>query len=51
MAAYRLALGQIYPTAKIHAAIVWTFETRLMPLPGEALDAIQPRLWELAGSA
>lgn len=50
MAAYRLALAQLYPRVTIHAAIIWTFETRLMTLPGDTLDAIQPRLWELAGS-
>lgn len=50
MAAYRLALREIYPGRTVRTAILWTYGTRLMPLPEDALDAIQPRLWELAAS-
>jgi len=50
MAAYRLALREIYPGHTVTAAILWTYGTRLMPIPEAALDAIQPRLWELAAS-
>lgn len=39
MAAYRLALLQIYPGREIAAALLWTATPRLMPLPAALLDA------------
>ncbi|CAK9041900.1 ATP-dependent helicase/nuclease subunit A (ATP-dependent helicase/nuclease AddA) [Durusdinium trenchii] len=38
MAAYRALLQEIYPTHYIQAALLWTFEARLMALPGDMLD-------------
>ena len=39
LAAYRLALARIYPGKRIEAALLWTYEARLMPVPAEKLDA------------
>ena len=38
LAAYRLAVQRIYPGATIEAALLWTFEARLMPVPADLLD-------------
>ncbi len=38
LAAYRLALARIYPGKTIEAALLWTFEARLMPVPAHMLD-------------
>lgn len=38
MAAYRALLQEIYPARKIEAALLWTYEARLMPIPEDALD-------------
>jgi len=38
LAAYRALLQEIYPGRKIEAALLWTFDARLMPIPDEALD-------------
>ncbi|MFN0024717.1 MAG: double-strand break repair helicase AddA [Parvularculaceae bacterium] len=38
LAAYRALLQQIYPGVEIEAALLWTFDARLMPVPAEALD-------------
>jgi len=39
MAAYRLALGRIYPGRTVRAALLWTDGPRFMELPPDALDA------------
>lgn len=39
MAAYRLALQQIYPDKEIKAALLFTRTAKLMPLPAKRLDA------------
>lgn len=39
MAAYRLALRQIYPDKEIKCALLWTRQAKLMPIPGTVLDA------------
>jgi ATP-dependent helicase/nuclease subunit A len=39
MAAYRLALQQIYPGHDVVAALLWTATPFLMPLPADLLDA------------
>lgn len=39
MAAYRLALSQIYPDKEIKCALLWTRAAKLMPLPNDKLDA------------
>jgi ATP-dependent helicase/nuclease subunit A len=38
MAAYRLALAEIYPDKDIRCALLWTRQAKLMPLPNAALD-------------
>jgi ATP-dependent helicase/nuclease subunit A len=42
MAAYRAALGKIYPGRSIRCALLWTEEPRLMALPEELLLAHAP---------
>jgi len=42
MAAYRAALGKIYPGKSIRCALLWTEEPRLMALPEELLKAHSP---------
>jgi ATP-dependent helicase/nuclease subunit A len=39
MAAYRALLQEIYPDHQIDAALLWTWEARLMPVPPAMLDA------------
>ncbi|MGI9425356.1 MAG: 3'-5' exonuclease, partial [Hyphomicrobiaceae bacterium] len=50
MAAYRLAIQQIFQDQPVHAAILWTDGARLMPIPDEVLDDHQQRLWSLKTS-
>jgi ATP-dependent helicase/nuclease subunit A len=38
LAAYRGLLEEIYPGRKIEAALLWTFDARLAPIPADALD-------------
>ena len=38
MAAYRALLQEIYPTRQINCALLWTYDARLMALPGDMLD-------------
>ena len=45
LAAYRLALGQVFPDLPIRAAILWTDGARLMPIPSELLDSCVDQLW------
>lgn len=47
LAAYRLALAEIYPGATIKAALLWTEAPRIMQVPGELLDEYAARLWTL----
>ena len=42
MAAYRAVLAEIWPDRPISCALLWTEGPRLMPLPGELLDAHTP---------
>ncbi len=42
MAAYRQALGRIYPDRPIRCALLWTDGPRLMPLADALLDAHAP---------
>ncbi|MFZ4808406.1 MAG: double-strand break repair helicase AddA [Hyphomicrobiaceae bacterium] len=50
LAAYRLAVAELFPGTTIRAAILWTYGPRLMELPGAMMDQVQLRLWELATS-
>ncbi|NWG71282.1 MAG: double-strand break repair helicase AddA [Parvularculaceae bacterium] len=38
LAAYRALLRQLYPEARIEAALLWTYEARLMTVPDRLLD-------------
>ena len=38
LAAYRALLQEIYPRHQIEAALLWTYDARLMPVPAAALD-------------
>ena len=38
MAAYRALLQEIYPDHEIECALLWTFDARLMPVPGKLMD-------------
>jgi ATP-dependent helicase/nuclease subunit A len=47
LAAYRVALSQIYPGRPIRAALLWTEMPRLMEIPSEILDTYGDGLWQL----
>jgi ATP-dependent helicase/nuclease subunit A len=47
LAAYRLALAEIYPGRPIKAALLWTEAPRIMQVPGQILDEYAARLWNL----
>ena len=47
LAAYRLALAEIYPGRAIRAALLWTDGPRLMEIPTDVLDTYTARLWDL----
>lgn len=47
LAAYRLALGEIYPGKSVRAALLWTDGPRLMEIPAEIMDDYTERLWSL----
>ncbi|MGI9476865.1 MAG: double-strand break repair helicase AddA [Hyphomicrobiaceae bacterium] len=48
LAAYRIAVQQIFPNATVEAAFLWTDGPLLMPIPSALLDRMEPRLWEVA---
>lgn len=47
LAAYRMAVQRIYPDLPVEAALLWTAEARLMPVPGEVLDQSEEELWRI----
>ncbi len=47
LAAYALALSEIYPGRRIRAALIWTDGPRLMEVPAATLQAFTRRLWDL----
>jgi ATP-dependent helicase/nuclease subunit A len=47
LAAYRVALAEIYPGRAIKAALLWTEAPRIMQVPTELLDEYGARLWSL----
>jgi ATP-dependent helicase/nuclease subunit A len=51
LAAYRLAISQMFPNHSVDAALLWTDTAHLMPLPAAALDAAQAALWTPGGPA
>ena len=48
LAAYRIAVQQVFPNERVEAAFLWTDGPLLMPVPQALLDHMQPRLWEVA---
>lgn len=47
LAAYILALGEIYPEKPVRAALLWTDGPRLMEIPKSVIDDAINRLWDL----
>lgn len=47
LAAYVLALGEIYPEKPVRAALLWTDGPRLMEVPKMVIDNAIKRLWDL----
>ena len=45
LAAYRLAVGQIFAPLPVHAALLWTYGPRIMEIPAAMLDAAEERLF------
>ena len=46
LAAYRTALGKLYPQRPLRAALLWTDGPRLMEIPSTSLDAAERRFYE-----
>ncbi|MGL4397454.1 MAG: double-strand break repair helicase AddA [Hyphomicrobium sp.] len=47
LAAYSLALGEIYPGRRVKAALLWTDGPRLMDIPEYLIREYVTRLWDL----
>lgn len=47
LAAYRLALAEMFPGKALRAAILWTDGPRLMAIPDEVVAGYERRLWAL----
>jgi ATP-dependent helicase/nuclease subunit A len=47
LAAYVLAIAQIYPGKPVRAALLWTDGPRLMPIPGHLIESAIKELWTL----
>jgi len=47
LAAYVLALGEIYPGKKVRAGLLWTDGPRLMEVPGGVIQTYIRQLWDL----
>ena len=47
LAAYSLALAEIYPQKRVRAALLWTDGARLMEIPADILRDYGQRLWKL----
>ncbi len=47
LAAYRLALREIYAGRRVKTALLWTDGPRIMAIPDALLDQYTARLWEL----
>lgn len=50
LAAYRLALAQMFPQKSLKAAILWTDGPRLMEISGALLTTYERKLWELGAT-
>ena len=51
LAAYALALREIYPQHRVRAALLWTDGPRIMEIPDNILRDYGERLWKLDTSA
>jgi ATP-dependent helicase/nuclease subunit A len=47
LAAYRLAIREIFPAKAVRAAILWTDGPRIMHVPNAVLDKYASQIWEL----
>jgi ATP-dependent helicase/nuclease subunit A len=47
LAAYRLALHEIYAGRSVRTALLWTDGPRIMPISDTVLDEYTGRLWDL----
>ncbi len=47
LAAYRLALQEIYPGKPVRAALLWTEVPQIMEIPQAILDTYAAGLWRL----
>jgi ATP-dependent helicase/nuclease subunit A len=47
LAAYRLALREIYRGREVRAALLWTDGPRLMEIPADVISSFESRLWDL----
>ncbi|MGD9785080.1 MAG: double-strand break repair helicase AddA [Hyphomicrobiaceae bacterium] len=47
LAAYRLALAQLFPEKALRAQIIWTDGPRLMPIPDALIVEAERSLWDL----
>lgn len=47
LAAYALAVEQIFATKKVRAALLWTDGPRIMEIPESVLSEYQSRLWDI----
>ena len=47
LAAYRMALGAIFPGKAVRAALLWTDGPTLMEIPSAKLDDYAEKLWTL----
>ena len=50
LAAYRLALKEVFPGRTLQAALLWTRAPRLIKVAGVSLDKAEARLWELSAA-
>jgi ATP-dependent helicase/nuclease subunit A len=47
LAAYRLAIAEIFKGKRVRAALLWTDGPRIMEVPSATLDSYAARLWDL----
>jgi ATP-dependent helicase/nuclease subunit A len=47
LAAYRLAIAEIFKGKPVRAALLWTDGPRIMEVPSATLDSYATRLWDL----
>ena len=48
LAAYRLAVTQIFHNSRVRAAILWTDGARIVEIPDQLLDRAEQKLWHIA---